>query len=210
MRYNRDIHHRRSIRLKEYDYSQSGAYFVTICTWNNENISNVGAIHELPLRDDSWKKKYKEPSAPDTSNLPELPKGWVWATVGQLYDVIGGGTPSTSVPQYWNGDIPWITSADIYGVKDIRPRKQITEKAIKSSATNLVPKGSLIVVTRVGLGKIAITKTPLCFSQDSQALVGNNSLLFPSYSLYYLFNAVQRFKYEHRGTTISIPLTSMV
>lgn len=43
----------------------------------------------------------------------------------------------------------------------------------------------------------------VCFSQDSQALVGNNSLLFPSYSLYYLFNAVQRFKYEHRGTTIA-------
>ncbi len=148
--------------------------------------------HILAERRKKWEKehpgkKYKEPAAPDTSNLPELPKGWVWATVGQLYDVIGGGTPSTSVPQYWNGDIPWITSADIYGVKDIKPRKQITEKAINSSATNLVPKESLIVVTRVGLGKIAITNTPLCFSQDSQALVGNNSLLFPSYSLYYLF-----------------------
>ena len=135
--------------------------------------------------------------------LHELSGGWVWATVGELYDIVGGGTPSTSIAEYWEGDIPWITSADIHGLKDIRPRKQITKKAIGNSATNLVPNGSLIVVTRVGLGKIAMTNTPLCFSQDSQALIGNNSMLFPFYSLYYLSKAVQIFKYEHRGTTIA-------
>jgi len=59
LKYNREIHHRRSIRLKEYDYSQAGAYFVTICTWNREclfgDIVNgrgnaMGAIRELPLQ----------------------------------------------------------------------------------------------------------------------------------------------------------------
>ncbi|MFH0812498.1 MAG: restriction endonuclease subunit S [Pseudomonadota bacterium] len=139
----------------------------------------------------------------DETYFPEPPKGWVWTTVGELYDIVGGGTPSTNVAEYWDGNIPWITSADIYGLKDIRPRKQITKKAIENSATNLVPEGSLIVVTRVGLGKIALTKTPICFSQDSQALVGCNSLPLPDYSLYYLSNAVQIFKYVHRGTTIA-------
>jgi len=147
--------------------------------------------------------KYKELSPMDASSLPELPEVWTWARVGDLYDIIGGGTPSTSRPEYWDGDIPWITSADIYGVKEIRPRKTITRVGIENSATNLVPAGSLIVVTRVGLGKIAITGSPLCFSQDSQALVGNNSLINPVYSLYYLSKEVQRFKYEHRGTTIA-------
>lgn len=135
--------------------------------------------------------------------LAELPTGWAWTTVGEIYNIVGGGTPSTGIAEYWEGDIPWITSADIYGLKDIKPRKQITQKAIENSATSLVPKGSLIVVTRVGLGKIAITNTPLAFSQDSQALIGNNSLVFPDYSLYYLSKAVQIFKYRHRGTTIA-------
>ncbi len=142
------------------------------------------------------------PTKMDNSDLPNLPEGWVWARVGQLYAIVGGGTPSTSVAEYWKGDIPWITSADIYGLKDIRPRKKITKEAIENSATSLVPGGSLIVVTRVGLGKIALTRKPLCFSQDSQALIGN-TLLSPDYSLYYLSQAVQIFKYKHRGTTIA-------
>ena len=121
-----------------------------------------------------------------------------------LYEVIGGGTPSTSVEEYWGGDIPWITSADIHGLKDIRPRKKINKKAIKNSATNLVPAGSIIVVTRVGLGKLAFVNEPLCFSQDSQALlVKNNKSVLPEYALYYLSQAVQSFKYKSRGTTIS-------
>jgi type I restriction enzyme, S subunit len=115
-----------------------------------------------------------------------LPKGWVKSTVGEIYDIIGGGTPSTNISEYWNGDIPWITSADIYGVKDIRPRKKIDTIAIQYSATNLVPEGSLIVVTRVGLGKVALAKKPICFSQDCQALVGNKIFVYPDYSLYYL------------------------
>jgi type I restriction enzyme S subunit len=132
-----------------------------------------------------------------------LPRSWVLTKVGQLYDIVGGGTPSTAVPDYWQGDIPWITSADIHGLKDIKPRRRINEKAIQNSATNLVPRGSLIVVTRVGLGKVALASTPLCFSQDSQALVGNSSLILPDYSLYYLSQAVGIFKYQHRGTTIN-------
>jgi type I restriction enzyme, S subunit len=139
----------------------------------------------------------------EKNNLPELPKGWVWTRVGELYNIVGGGTPSTKIANYWNGNIPWITSADIYGLKNIIPRKQITEKAIDNSATHLVPVGSLIVVTRVGLGKIALTKEPLCFSQDSQALIGNSFFIFPDYSLYHLSTAVQIFKYKHRGTTIA-------
>jgi len=131
-----------------------------------------------------------------------LPVGWVWTRVGKIYDIVGGGTPSTEVTEYWKGDIPWITSADIHGLKDIRPRRCITRKAIENSATNLVPEGSLIVVTRVGLGKTALTKTPICFSQDSQALIDTSSSLYPDYSLYYLSQAVQIFKYKHRGTTI--------
>lgn len=134
---------------------------------------------------------------------PKLPENWIWSTVGELYDIVGGGTPSTSVEEYWSGKIPWITSADIHGPKDIRPRKTISEKAVANSTTNLVPKESLIVVTRVGLGKVAIAQERLCFSQDSQALIGSGDFLDPRFALYYLSMAVQIFKYQNRGTTIA-------
>lgn len=137
------------------------------------------------------------------SNKPSiLPPSWVWTTVGTIYDLVGGGTPSTKVPEYWKGDVPWITSADIHGIRDIRPRNNISLDAVEESATNLVPAGSLIVVTRVGLGKMGITETAMCFSQDCQALVFQSGLMDHQYSLHYLSMAVQIFKYRNRGTTI--------
>lgn len=132
-----------------------------------------------------------------------IPTTWVWTNVDTIYDVIGGGTPSTKIDKYWKGDVPWITSADIKSIKKITPRKYITKEAIQDSATKLVPEKSIIVVTRVSLGKVALTEYPLCFSQDSQALVGDNSLINPNYSVYYLSSAVQEFKFKHRGTTIA-------
>jgi len=135
--------------------------------------------------------------------LHELPASWSWTTVGELYNIVGGGTPSTSRPEYWEGEIPWISSADIFGLKDIRPRRFINNEAIQESATNLVPQDSLLVVTRVGLGKVALTKTKICFSQDLQGLIGISSFVNPMYALYYLSSAVQIFKHIYRGTTIA-------
>ena len=99
-----------------------------------------------------------------------LPDAWVQTTIGAIYNVIGGGTPSTAVDEYWNGDKPWITSADISGVREINFSRYVSAKGIKESACNEVPSGTLLVVTRVGLGKVAISDRPICFSQDLQGL----------------------------------------
>ncbi len=130
------------------------------------------------------------------------PKGWVLSTVGEIYKVLSGGTPSTKVKEYWGGDIPWITSANIHGLKDIRPERTVTQSGIENSATNLVPRGSIIVVTRVSLGKVALADTDICFSQDSQGLLPTDKVL-PGYALYYLSWAAREFQSKSRGTTIS-------
>ena len=135
---------------------------------------------------------------PDT-----LPKNWVKTSIGAIYDVIGGGTPSTSIAKYWGGDTPWITSADIDGVREIKVIRYVTQKGIQESTANKVPNRTLLVVTRVGLGKIAISDKPICFSQDLQGLVQRLDLIFPEYSLFYLSFELQRLKFEGRGTTIS-------
>ncbi|WAI00479.1 restriction endonuclease subunit S [Methanogenium organophilum] len=137
------------------------------------------------------------------SGLCELPDGWIITQVNNIYSIKGGGTPSTKNDEYWDGDIPWITSADIDESHVIVPRKTVSILGIQNSATNLVPKNSIIVVTRVGLGKIALTENELCFSQDCHALICNQNLIYPKYGLYYLAQKVQLFKYHNRGTTIS-------
>ena len=132
----------------------------------------------------------------------KTPEGWLAPAVGEIFEILGGGTPSTAMPQYWQGDIPWITSADIHGLRDVRPRKYVTREGIADSAANTAPPGSVIVVTRVALGKVALVERELSYSQDSQALVpksGDVDSLFASYAL---SSATQVFKTDNRGTTI--------
>lgn len=133
-----------------------------------------------------------------------LPPYWQIKRLGDVcVEIIGGGTPSTNKNEFWDGNIPWITSADIHGIREVVIRKKTNENGIKNSSTNLLPKGSIIVVTRVGLGKIAIAPCDLCFSQDCQGLILKNEVISNSYALYFLSKAVQVFKYESRGTTIN-------
>jgi restriction endonuclease S subunit len=117
-------------------------------------------------------------------------------------DILSGGTPSTAVESYWNGNIPWMTSADIVDANTIVVRKNITQDGLKNSTTNLIPKDNIIVVTRVGLGKIAMNKFDVCISQDSQGLILNKEKVFPHFLLYILAEKVLIFKNTSQGTTI--------
>ena len=116
-------------------------------------------------------------------------------------DILSGGTPSTKNEAYWNGDIPWITSADIVNIKTAKPRKYITGKAIRESATNLIKKGNIIVVTRVGLGKLFKNDFDVCISQDSQGLILKD-VVNADYLVYVLKERVENFKNVSQGSTI--------
>lgn len=112
--------------------------------------------------------------------------------------ILSGGTPSTKKAEYWQGDIPWITSADIVDIKTANPRRYITEAAIEESATNLIEKGNVIVVTRVGLGKLFRNDFAVCISQDSQGLVLNDKIN-ADYLVYVLKERVKHFKNVSQG-----------
>ena len=91
-----------------------------------------------------------------------LPEGWDWAHFGDLIlSITGGGTPSKNNPQFWNGNIPWASVKDLEKNKYLETTVDfITEKGIQNSSTNLIPKGRVIICTRMGLGKIALSQTP--------------------------------------------------
>ena len=115
--------------------------------------------------------------------------------------ILSGGTPSTKQEEYWTGNIPWITSADICDVRTAEPRRFITQEAIVNSATNLIPKGNVIVVTRVGLGKLFTNTFDVCISQDSQGLILKDGIN-ADYLAYVLQPRVEEFKRVSQGSTI--------
>lgn len=87
-------------------------------------------------------------------------------------DTYGGGTPSTSVAEYWNGNIVWIQSSDLVEdqLSNVIPKKRITEKGLRASATKLIPKNSIAIVTRVGVGKLSLMLNEYATSQDFLSL----------------------------------------
>lgn len=84
----------------------------------------------------------------------------------------GGGTPSTQYAGFWQGTIPWIQSSDV--IEDelwsISPRKHISKEAVKYSAAKVIPKNSIAIITRVGVGKVAFLPFDYATSQDFLSL----------------------------------------
>src|SRR6185312_10657931 len=80
----------------------------------------------------------------------------------------GGGTPSTLISNYWNGNIPWIQSSDLKdgNLLKISIKKNITELGLKKSTTKLIPENSIAIVTRVGVGKLCIVPFKFTTSKD--------------------------------------------
>lgn len=124
------------------------------------------------------------------------------ATLGSVCQFLNGGTPSKAVGEYFEGDIPWITSADISGPIASYARSFITEGAIRNSAVNKVPAGSVLLVTRTGVGKVAVTQTELCFSQDITAVIPDRAKLDTGYLVHYLRTKKSYFERLARGATI--------
>ena len=117
-------------------------------------------------------------------------------------DTRGGGTPSTSNPAYWNGEIPWIQSSDLSDGKlfGVKPRKRISRAGLNSSATQLVPENSIAVVTRVGVGKLAFMPYSFTTSQDFLSLCRMQTE--PYFTVYSLYQMLQGELQAVQGTSI--------
>ena len=100
--------------------------------------------------------------------FPDFVGQWSEDLIGNRGEFIGGGTPRKSNNSYWTGEMPWVSSSDISenSIHTINISRFISDKAIKESATKKVPSNSLLIVSRVGVGKLAISKNEICTSQD--------------------------------------------
>ena len=106
----------------------------------------------------------------------ELPPGWVWTTLGELGDWVGGGTPSKANPNYWTaGTIPWVSPKDMKRDVIEDAEDHITAAAVSASSTQLVPAGSVLIVTRSGILQhtvpVAVTAREVALNQDLKAVV---------------------------------------
>ncbi|HJI12315.1 MAG TPA: restriction endonuclease subunit S [Adlercreutzia equolifaciens] len=120
--------------------------------------------------------------------FPGFTDPWEQRRLGELVEeTYGGGTPKTSVPEYWGGDIPWIQSSNVIEGElfNIDIPKAITDKGLRESAAILIPGSSIAVVTHVGVGKLVYLPFSFTTSQDFVSLsrLKTNSI-FLCYALF--------------------------
>lgn len=114
-----------------------------------------------------------------------------------------GGTPSTENSAHWVGSIPWITGADIVNQRVGEIRRHINEKAVRTTSTNVVEKGDLLLVTRTGVGKMAVASFDVAISQDFTGLTFDDSVADTNY-LYFLLQAkTNELLIFNQGTSIN-------
>ena len=113
-------------------------------------------------------------------------KEWKEYKYTDLATIIGGGTPKTSVPEYWNGEIPWLSVKDFASVTKYvyDTEKHISELGLLNSSTKLLEKNDIVISARGTIGAIAMIPYPMCFNQSCFGLRGNN--VVDKNFLYYL------------------------
>jgi type I restriction enzyme S subunit len=154
------------------------------------------------------KKKISSNFSSVPINLTEvpfaIPKNWVWARIGDIGQVIGGGTPSTNKQEYYTNDgIPWITPSDLYALKTkfiSRGKKDITTLGLKESSARLMPPGTVLFSSRAPIGYVAIAQNSISTNQGFKSCVPFK-IEMSEYIYYFLKFAAKEIDYQASGTT---------
>jgi len=133
-------------------------------------------------------------------------KGWNQTNLGNVVEkIVGGGTPSKKIDSYWNGKIPWASVKDLSdGEFHLSKTKDwITKEGLVNSSSNLVKKGTVILPTRMGLGRVVRAEIDVAINQDLKALYPNSNLIDTDYFLWLLVQLGEKIKSLGIGATVS-------
>ena len=120
-------------------------------------------------------KKDKPLAAIREEEIPfTIPENWIWVRLGEIGQIVGGGTPKTTHSEYWdNGDIPWITPADMRNLTSKyieRGTRNITKAGLNSSSAQLLPKNSILFSSRAPIGYVAIARNEMATNQGFKSV----------------------------------------
>lgn len=118
------------------------------------------------------------------SELGEIPEGWEVKPFSETVQIIGGGTPKTSVSEYWGGDIPWFSVVDAPAESDvfvIDTEKKITQAGLENSSARMLSAGTTIISARGTVGKVALVGVPMAMNQSCYGLRGLDGGAFFTY-----------------------------
>ena len=162
------------------------------------NLDRLITLHQRKYdKLTNMKKSMLEKMFPKNgANVPEIRfKGftdaWEQRKLGEIADIVGGGTPSTLNPDYWDGDIDWYAPAEISDQIYVNSsQRKITEEGYENSSAKFLPPGTVLFTSRAGIGKTAILARKGCTNQGFQSIVPHKDKL----DSYFIFSRTKELK----------------
>lgn len=172
-----------------------------LSTWDHA----IEETEKLLANSQQQKKALMQQLLTGKKRLPGFTGAWKKVSLEKTGKVVSGGTPDTTVPAYWDGDVLWLTPTDVTSLRgkyvDDTKRK-ITQTGIKDSATTLLPAGSLLVCTRATIGYMAIAKKAITTNQGFKNIVFNKFFL-PEFVYYFLCTQKHEMQRLASGSTFA-------
>ena len=116
---------------------------------------------------------------------------WKIKKLGNVCEIIGGGTPETNKSEYWNGEIQWFTPTEIKSNYVSKSERTITLLGLKNSSAKILPEGTILLTTRATIGEVAIALEECTTNQGFQSLIAKGS-----YNNIFIFNWIKNIKNE--------------
>ena len=129
---------------------------------------------------------------------------WPVATIGEVCEVVSGATPKTGRPEFWDGNVPWVTPKDLseLGQKHLSDTlRQITKAGLKSCSARMLPAQSVLFSSRAPIGLVAINTLPVCTNQGFKSLVPRFDLVSPDFLFWWLKTQEKHIQSKGRGAT---------
>ena len=136
------------------------------------------------------------------SELGEIPEGWEAGVLNDAIEILSGGTPKTSMQQYWDGGIPWYTAKDAPSLSDIfvlTTERSISQAGVENSSTKVLPIGTTVITARGTVGRLACLGIPMAMNQTCYGLRGASG--YPDFFTYWnVRNTVNDLRARTHGT----------
>ncbi|MFO0857894.1 MAG: restriction endonuclease subunit S [Phycisphaerales bacterium] len=152
---------------------------------------------------DEWFVRLRFPGREHTPIRDGLPKGWGRKLFSEVCETVGGGTPSTKVAEYWDGDITWVVPSDITRndcLALLDSERHITEKGLRESSATLVPPETILMTSRASVGFFALVDREVCTNQGFINVIPHADHM-RMYVLFNLMNRVEEIRSNAKGTT---------
>lgn len=138
------------------------------------------------------------------SELGEIPAGWYVSTIGEAFEIVGGSTPSTKRPEFWDPPIhTWTTPKDLSGKASpvlLRSERKISDAGLATISSGLLPRGTLLMSSRAPIGYLAINDVPTAINQGFIAMK-QRWMLPTHYGLFWAQHNMDAIKSRANGST---------